>query len=126
MSLQEWVFQQSHKRWVNWITEKWSALSAGEKIEAPSWLGAPHQAGFHLIPMAHPVGQVRNWGLAMSDGSRIHIHEFGDGRYVAHRDKHDPSRGFESSVAHLMQETPYPAWFALTGLVCLIVRASNG
>lgn len=126
MTWQAWLLEQSHKRWVNWISDNWTTLSAGVKIEVPSWLGAPHQAGLHLIPMAHPVGQLRNWGLGMSDGSRIHIHEFADGRCVAHRDKHDPGRGFESSVAHLMQETPYPAWFALTGLVFLIAKASSG
>lgn len=126
MSIHEWIVQQAQQRWVNWINQWWIALSTGNKIEVPTWLGAPHQAGFHLIPVAHPAGQIRDWGLAMSDGSRIHIHEFANGRYVAHRDKFDPARGLESSVAHVMQETPYPAWFALTGLVMLLVRASNG
>lgn len=126
MSWQEWLIQQSHKRWVNWITQTWAPLSAGEKVEVPFWLGAPNQAGFRFIPLAHPVGQVRNWVLSMSDGSRIHVHEFADGRYVAHRDKHDPDRGLESSVAHLMQETPYPAWFAFAGILFLVAKASNG
>jgi hypothetical protein len=43
--------------------------------------------------------------VSCSDGSRIHVHEFPDGRLVAHRDRYDPDAGFGHAVAHLLTET---------------------
>jgi hypothetical protein len=122
----DWQAYWSKKQWMDWIQGHWPGLLAGAKIQAPYGFSSPNAAGFTLLPVAHPVGQSRDWSLSMSDGSRIHVHEFPDGRYVTHRDKHDPAQGFERSVAHLMQETPYPAWVAIAGLGFLFVKAFDG
>lgn len=72
---------------------------------APGWLPPPAVAGFARIEVASPEGQVADWGLSFDDGSRVHIHEYADGRRVVHRDQHDPANGFWSTVSHLLSET---------------------
>src|SRR3982751_2578463 len=103
-----WYVSTHQQSWVNWIAMNWPGLIAGSKLVAPAWLGAPADAGFQPIQITLLQGQAKDWGLSMSDGSRIHVHEFADGRRTAHRDKFDPARGVGSMVAHLMQETPLP------------------
>lgn len=107
LQVQEWRTKQLRNQWVSWINLAWQHLTSGAKVEAPWMLPAPGEAGFELIEIAHPTGQSRDWGMSMADGSRIHIHEFADGRRVVHRDVHDPKRGLGPTLAHLMQETPY-------------------
>jgi hypothetical protein len=121
-----WRREQLHRGWVAWLQSQWGALSSGFKIVAPLSLGSPADAGFAPIQFAHPVGQIRNWGLAFNDGSRVHVHEFADGSFLAHRDAHDPARSLESTVAHLVHETPYPRWLAVAGLVVFAAKALEG
>lgn len=121
-----WRMQKLQNDWLSWATVHWPSLVGGAKINAPFWLAAPVDAGFEVIEIAHPVGQVRDWGLALTDGSRIHVHEYADGRRVVHRDVHDPKRGLGPMLAHLMQETPYGILaLGITAMV-LIAQASNG
>lgn len=91
--------------WYGWIQQSWGRLSAGGKIEAPSWLPSPATAGFAVIAIASPEGQSGDWGLSMNDGSRVHVHVFPDGRRVVHRDRFDPARSIWSMIAHLLTET---------------------
>ena len=99
-----------------WWRQQWARLAAGARIPVPAGLPHPSQAGFTPISVAVPVGQIHDWGLSLSDGSRIHVHEYSGGRFVAHRDRHDPSRGLSSMGLHLLTETyvgPVVAVFAL-------------
>ena len=122
----EWRVQQLQKIWMAWIHQNWQNLVSGKKIIAPGGFVAPAEAGFEAIGLAHPVGQTRDWGLSMTDGSRIHIHEFANGQRVVHRDKYDPKRGLGSALAHLMQETPYGILACGIGALVLANQASNG
>jgi hypothetical protein len=120
-----WQLQQRQGIWMGWINQNWQRLVSGDKINAPIGLAAPEEAGFEMIEVAHPVGQSRDWGLSVSDGSRIHVHEYADGRRVVHRDAHNPKRGLGPMLAHLMQETPYGALAIGAGTLYLLVRAAN-
>lgn len=102
--------------WNGWIYSNKEPLVAGAKIAAPQWLGSPSLGGLRPITSAAYEGQVRDWGLSLHDGSRIHVHEYPDGRYVAHRDSHDPDRGVGNMVAHLVFDTPL-------GLIALATSA---
>lgn len=65
----------------------------------------PATAGFQEQGIAEPAGQVRDWTLPVDDGSRIHVHEYPDGRMAAHRDEIDPDRGPVEAVVHVLKET---------------------
>lgn len=124
-----WQVQQSqhHQRiWMGWINQQWQRLLNGEKIDAPAWLAAPADAGFEAIEIAHPVGQSGDWGLPLTDDSRIHVHEFANGRRVVHRDVHNPKRGLGPMLAHVMQETPYGILALCIGAVYVLTQSSNG
>jgi hypothetical protein len=124
-----WKMQQlQHQQriWMVWVNQHWQRLVNGEKITAPVWLAMPADAGFEAIEIAHPVGQARDWGLPLSDNSRIHVHEYADGRRVVHRDVHNPKRGLGPMLAHLMQETPYGALALCVGMLYVLSQASNG
>lgn len=92
--------------WINWVRQNWGALKNGQKLRAPGWLDHPRERGFKRVTYSMPRGQVGDWGLPLSDGSRIHVREFPDGRLIVHRDRHDPQRGITGTLAHLMTETP--------------------
>lgn len=91
--------------WTEWISGQWPVLASGQKIVAPLWLSHPSAAGFRPIGVATPSGQCADWGLPYPDGSRVHVHEFVDGRIVVHRDRFDPDAGPLSLLAHLLGET---------------------
>lgn len=108
-----------------WITSNWPALVRGDKIEVPPWLPRPPESGFREVEIAMPAGQVRDWAVRVSDGSRVHVHEYPDGRLVAHRDRYDPDRGLGSTISHLWSETPWGAVAILALLVGYANRASG-
>ena|ERR1041385_2499567 len=91
--------------WVAWTSAHWQELSSGGKLAVSPWLTHPRLAGFYPIDIATPEGQSLDWGLSLTDGSRIHVHEFSDGTLVAHRDRFDPQRGLGPMLAHLLTET---------------------
>jgi hypothetical protein len=124
-----WQMQQRQHHqgiWMAWITQHWQRFVNGEKIDAPIWFAPPADAGFEVIEIAHPVGQTRDWGLPLSDDSRIHVHEYANGRRVVHRDVHNPKRGLGPMLAHLMQETPYGVLALCVGSLYLLAQTSNG
>lgn len=54
----------------------------------PAWAACIAGCVRLLTPaVASPEGQVSDWGLSFADGSRIHVHQFADGRYVVDRDR---------------------------------------
>jgi hypothetical protein len=91
--------------WNDWIATAWPKLASGAKLEAPRHLPHPKHAGFNSESIATPEGQCANWVLSYNDGSRIHVHEHGDGRRVVHRDQYDPNQGLGNMIAHLVFET---------------------
>lgn len=106
--------------WNDWVFSNWGALRKGAKIEAPWWLGSPSAAGFRAIKSAAYEGQTADWALAINDRSRIHVHEYADGRRVVHRDAHDPDRGLTDMVAHLAFDTPAGVIALALGVVWMI------
>ena len=106
--------------WNDWLYWNREALGRGAKIAAPDWLGPPSTGGFRLVTSAAYEGQARDWALSLRDGSRIHVHEYSDGRYVVHRDAHDPDRGLADMVAHLAFDTPLGLIALATGAVWMM------
>ena len=92
------------RAWEEWIP--WDDLRAGERACAPAELPHPTAAGFKKTRLASGVGQVADWVHPLSDGSRLHAHEFADGRVVVHRDRLDPGRGPVAACAHWFSECP--------------------
>jgi ketosteroid isomerase-like protein len=82
----------------------WPLLKAGEKVQVPFSLPHPSVSGFDCPDLAEDVGQSTDWVASFRDGSRVHLHEFTDGRIVAHRDKVDPARGPLDAVWHWFTE----------------------
>src|SRR5262245_47815138 len=92
--------------WSSWIDLAWPKLREGTKLEAASYLPHPKTAGFSPESIATPHGQCADWVLSFNDGSRIHVHEYSDGRRLVHRDRYDPNQGLGNLIAHLTFETP--------------------
>src|SRR5258708_5066493 len=111
--------------WYPWIQAQWSSLREGKKVPAPDWLPDLRPAGFHPIALATPEGQCADWGLSLTDGSRIHVHEFPNGHRVVHRDRHDPDQGFFQALAHLFTETWVGPAAVVAGLVLLASSSST-
>lgn len=110
--------------WIDWIRQKWSQLEEGDKLRAPVSLGHPKHEGFERLSLAMPRGQRADWALPYSDGSRIHVREFDDGRFIVHRDKYDPQRRLDYTFAHLMYETP--AGLAAIAAVIVVNSQNSG
>lgn len=124
-SMGAWQRDRNQGIWVDWIRQQWPQLATSAKITAPLWLPSAAASGFDLLQIAHPAGQFRDWALSLSDGSRIHVHEYLDGARVVHRDVHDPKRGLGPMLAHLMQETPY-GLLAGVAVFLLIAKTASG
>lgn len=91
--------------WSSWIDSAWPKLTAGAKLEVPRHLPHPKHAGFSPESIATPEGQCADWVLSYNDESRVHVHEYCDGRRVVHRDQYDPNQGLGNLLAHLVFET---------------------
>lgn len=91
--------------WAAWYRQNQQLLCDGVNLAVPATLPRPSQAGFAFTSLAENVGQVRDWAAPISDGSRLHVHEFADGSLRVHRDATDPSRGLTSAVWHWATES---------------------
>ncbi len=112
--------------WVGWLHANWTQLAAGAKLQAPAHLPHPRYAGFARESLASPEGQVVDWVLPVTDGSRIHVHECSDGRLVAHRDQYDPNRSAGHLLAHLVLETALvPVTLLILGVI-FATRSAGG
>lgn len=107
--------------WKQWIQQNWSRLKSGEHLKTPSWFPHPKTQGFYRVEVSTPKGQVADWALSYNDKSRIHVREFEDGRFVVHRDRHDPKRGVEGTISHLLTET----FVGPAALLTLVLVAAN-
>jgi hypothetical protein len=91
--------------WSDFISDNAHSLTNGAWVRVPAGLPHPEMAGFHLLDLAEPNGQVDDWALSLRDGSRIHIHVHADGSMVAHRDQWDPGSGVGAALKHFFLET---------------------
>jgi hypothetical protein len=103
--------------WNAWLSVNWAALVEGAKLEAPSWLCHPLEAGFSKSGLAENVGQAFDYVLADGRGGRFHIHEFSSGKLVVHRDRVDPSRGLLHGLWHWLSESSSGRSVAALGAV---------
>lgn len=103
-------------QWQKWIGDAWDSLVDGRKLQVPYALPHPVEAGFVQESIATPAGQCRDWVLSLDDESRIHVHEFKDGRPIAHRDKIDPNRSVLHAVGHFVTETNLGRVLVVVGL----------
>ena len=104
----------------NWILKNWETLQKGKEIVVPSELVHHLQeAGFRETLLAEPHEQIRDWSIKLTDESRIHVHEFPDGKFIAHRDSTDP----DLSVLHALWH-----WFteSTSGKIALSVLIAFG
>jgi hypothetical protein len=91
--------------WNGFIQTAWPQLSAGGRVPIPPGLLHPKWSGFEVPPLAEPVGQIADWVLSLTDGSRLHVHEFANGALVAHRDETDPKLGPIQAAWHWATES---------------------
>ena len=87
-----------------WLTDHWNRLCGGEKVEFRFHIH-PQVLGFRRIGLAEQVGQLEDWALSLSDGSRLHLWRMPDGRWVMHRDAVDPTRGPIQALVHAVTES---------------------
>lgn len=97
-------FDEATRRWNEWLS--WPELCAGEHIDVPADMPHPTCAGFEFTRLASRVGQAADWIHPLIDGSRLHAHEYRDGRLTVHRDALDPERNAPMAMIHWMSETP--------------------
>ena len=91
--------------WAEWLAPRWPELVNGAHLEVAPEL--PHPAKdawpWERIPIAEPHGQIDDWALSLSDGSRLHVHVFED-RTTVHRDAIDPAGGPLAALRHYVNE----------------------
>src|SRR5262245_41051360 len=104
----------------SWLRTAWRPLQRGQRLGWPAWLERPRDLGFHAPTAALQVGQVRDWVLPVDDGSRLHIHEYSDGRLIVHRDQYDPEKSLGSRLLHILTETPVGPLVALWVIATLV------
>ena len=113
----------TYRPWMDWLRAVWPQLVKGKKVVAPWWLPHPRDDGFTTTALAEHVGQVADWALPLRDGSRIHVHEFSDGRLVVHRDPTDPERSPIHALRHWLFESTSGRVALGIGVVTLLVVA---
>lgn len=103
-------------------TLDWNSLREGKHLVLPKNFPSPQLLGFEAPPMALAVGQIRDWVLSLSDGSRLHIHEFPNAERKIHLDRYDPKRGVVQGITHFLIETWPGNLLLCAGLFYLIGR----
>jgi hypothetical protein len=89
--------------WGEYLQAAWPSFLFGRHVEVPPELHA-HVRTLRVPRVAKNVGQSGNYVLPCTDGSRVHVHEYGNGRMVAHRDRTDPGRSPLHAVWHLLTD----------------------
>lgn len=108
--------------WLSWVNNNYNYFLNGcnYELEVPRYLPHPLNSEFKEINIAENVGQAHNYGLSLSDSSRIHIHEYPNGALIAHRDNYDPDASVISKALHLVTESPTAKLGLFFGIVSLI------
>jgi hypothetical protein len=91
--------------WQDFLSGAWPSLVRRGRLCVPPGLPHPSAAGFERPWLAEPAGQVADWTYSLSDGSRLHAHEYEDGGIVVHRDALDPNQGLVRAAGHVVAET---------------------
>jgi hypothetical protein len=102
-------------QWLQWIQANYPQLKDGKFLQTPWWLSHPSISGFARTDLAENVGQKADWVVSVNDGSRIHLHEYQDGRIVIHRDATDPSRGPMHALWHWLTEAQLGKFVLVVG-----------
>jgi len=106
--------------WRVWLDTVLPQLGAGQRVTAPAYLPHPRECGFTRLEIAEPAGQVDDYACSSTDGSRIHVHVFADGRLVVHRDRFDPDASPLHAAQHVMSETSFGPLLVASGIVLAI------
>lgn len=104
--------------WRSWISDERVRLGARQHVVVPEWLPRPPSSGFRRIWLTESVGQVGDYVLPLPGDERLHVHEFADGRLVAHVDL-DPEAGPLQGLRHLLQETRVGPWLVACAIVAV-------
>jgi len=107
--------------WNTWLAAVEPTLRAGREAVLPKDLPHPREVGFTRPFIAEPHGQKDDWVYSLSDGSRIHVHEF-DNALVAHIDPHDPAKGPGTALLHWTTESASGRMFLFTTGLWLILK----
>jgi hypothetical protein len=89
--------------WGEYLRRAWPLFLKGQRVNVPQELRSTVRT-LRVPRVAKNVGQSGNYVLPCTDGSRIHVHEYADGRLVAHRDRTDPGRSPLHAVWHLLTD----------------------
>lgn len=90
--------------WQAFLSHHWSRLTAGDRVVVP-FVGHPADVGFSPTSLAEPSGQLEDWVMSLSDGSRLHLWLMPEGRWILHRDRTDPARGPVEATTHWLTES---------------------
>jgi len=108
----------------NWIRENWALLKQNKKLEVPRWFSQNEvDLLFTETELALNIGQDKDFICEMSDGSRLHIHLFKDGKRIVHRDAISP-RGPISGLLHCMVDTNIGKALSIACLFFVIIKES--
>lgn len=111
--------------WMTWVNSNWGTLTSGGRVAVPGGFPHPSLSGFEKPPMAEPDGQVDDWVLSLTDGSRIHVHVMPNGQLIAHRDATDPKGGLLPALWHWATESKSGRLAVVVGAAVLIAKALN-
>lgn len=107
----------NYEYWARRLNARSGDLLRGGRVRFPASAPHPRASGFSCEPIAENHGQIADWVLPCPDQSRIHVWEFGDGRFVAHRDRYDPNAGFVCMVRHVATETAVGSALLVLGVI---------
>lgn len=107
--------------WQTWFEAVEPTLRAGHEAHVPKELPHPSEVGFTRPWIAEPWGQKDDWVCSLSDGSRIHVHEFDDA-LIAHIDPHDPAKGPGTALLHWTTESASGRMFLFTTSLWAILK----
>jgi hypothetical protein len=112
--------------WRSWINRNWKNLCAGKKLcVAQNQLAHPSYFPGIFEPVeGWSANQTCDWGLALADGSRIHVQCYtasdGTPAFCIHRDKWDPNRDIVSAAMHAVFETPLGAVLGVAAMLGIV------
>lgn len=109
--------------WNEWFRVCEPTLRTGREAHCPKTLPHPREVGFTKPMFAEPWGQKADWVFSLPDGSRIHLHEFDSGRFIAHIDAVDPARGPMRAAFHWGTESASGRTALFATSLWLLLRA---
>ena len=104
--------------WKAWERKNHQQLYSGKKLNV-SHLPHPEISGFHQIDIAENHGQRSDYGLSLSNNSRIHVWECPNGDLIAHLDKHDPDANAVEAINHVLHETKFGGYAKTVGKIAI-------